>query len=95
MTTSLHVAPAAALMSAASAALYQELVDTREALRSGAQLERAPREQRQRRVLASRVFLLALQLHWRGCSAPSASGILPLHHGRCSGSADPQMLLQA
>ena len=61
-------------MRASSAALHQELAHTREALRSGAHLDRAPREQRQRRALAGRLFLLALQLHWRGCSGPSVRG---------------------
>jgi hypothetical protein len=62
-------------MRAASTALHEELADTRQALRSGAHLDRAaPREQRQRRALAGRLFLLALQLHWRGCSGPSVRG---------------------
>jgi len=57
-----------------SDALHQELAHMREALQTGTHLERAPREQRQRRALASRVFLLALQLHWRACSGPSVKG---------------------
>lgn len=61
-------------MRAASAVLHQELADTREALQSGAHLDRAPREQRQRRALAGRLFLLALQWHWMRCSEPSVRG---------------------
>ncbi|MDR7151949.1 hypothetical protein J2W49_003925 [Hydrogenophaga palleronii] len=72
MATCLHFAQAA------TAALHQELVDTREALRSGAHLDGAPREQRQRRALASRVFLLSLQSHWNRCSGSSVSGSSPL-----------------
>lgn len=60
-----------------SAALHQELIETREALRSGAHLERAPREQSQRRALACRVFHLALELHWRGGSGPSVKDPSP------------------
>lgn len=58
----------------APTALQRELTATREALRSGAHLGRAPREQRERRALAARVFLLTLQLRWQGCSEPSVSG---------------------
>lgn len=64
-------------MSAAPAALHRELAATREALRSGAHLDRAPREQRERRALAARVFLLALQLRWHGCSEPSVRSPTP------------------
>lgn len=62
---------------AASAALHRELAATREALRSGAHMDRPPREQRERRALAGRVFLLALQLRWQGCSEPSVRGTSP------------------
>ena len=61
-------------MSTDSVAVHQELVEARKLLRSGAHLERAPREERQRRALARRVFHLALELHWCGYSGPSVSG---------------------
>lgn len=64
-------------MSAAPAALHRELAATREVLRSGAHLGRAPREQRERRALAARVFLLTLQLRWRGGSEPSVRSPTP------------------